>query len=244
MNALNQYCARAAAMLDEAFSKQYDALETAARAIFTSLKNGGMVYTFGTGHAHLLSEEIFYRAGGLARVCPILDERLMLHLSASESTNWEREPGVADALLARYPVRADDVLIVASNSGRNAAPVELAALAKQKGAFVIALTSLSHSRAAAPRNTLNKRLFETADLALDNMGVPGDAALPSARGGAVGATSTVVGAALLQAIVCRVEQLSSEENAEIEFYVSSNIEGGDEINSRLINKYKNEIKHL
>lgn len=76
--------------LENAFHGQTGALETAAQRIAESLLNGGMLYTFGTGHGHLLALEIFYRAGGLARVCPILDERLMLHASASESTGWER----------------------------------------------------------------------------------------------------------------------------------------------------------
>ena len=65
-------------------------MERAARAVADCLKSGHMVYTLGTGHGHLLALEVFYRAGGMARVCPILDERLMLHQNASESTLWER----------------------------------------------------------------------------------------------------------------------------------------------------------
>ena len=80
--------------------QQKDKLELAARKIADCILQGGMLYTFGTGHGHLLALEIFYRAGGLARVCPILDERLMLHASASESTGWERTDGLADELLA------------------------------------------------------------------------------------------------------------------------------------------------
>lgn len=230
--------------LEAAFCGQADALETAARKIAESLLGGGMLYTFGTGHGHLLALEIFYRAGGLGRVCPILDERLMLHVSASESTGWERTDGLADELLSRYPVKAGDVLIAISNSGRNTVPVELAMKCRARGAYVIALTSRKHTLAVTPRNPMGKRLFEVADLVLDNCGALGDAAVEGTGGRRVGPTSTAVGSALLQAIVCRVEEIAREQGRDIEFFASSNIDGGDEINARLIKKYRGAIRGL
>ena len=177
-------------------------------------------------------------------MCPILDERLMLHASASESTGWERTDGLADELLARYPVKAGDVLIAISNSGRNTVPVELAMKCRARGAYVIALTSLRHTGAVTPRNPMGKRLFEVADLVLDNGGALGDAAVEGTGGRKVGPTSTAVGSALLQAIVCRVEEIAREEGREIEFFASSNIDGGDEINEKLIEKYRGVIRGL
>ncbi len=230
--------------LETAFCGQADALETAAQKIAGSLLGGGMLYTFGTGHGHLLALEIFYRAGGLARVCPILDERLMLHASASESTGWERTDGLADELLSRYPVKAGDVLIAISNSGRNTVPVELAMKCRARGAYVIALTSRKHTLAVTPRNPMGKRLFEVADLVLDNGGALGDAAVEGTGGRRIGPTSTAVGSALLQAIVCRVEEIAREKGREIEFFASSNIDGGDEINACLIEKYRGVVRGL
>lgn len=241
--AFEQYALAAQRLLREAFDTQRDRIAQAAGVIAGRLMQGGMLYTFGTGHAHLLALEVFYRAGGLARVCPMLDERLMLHVSASGSTNVERQDGYAQTLLARYPVGERDVLICMSNSGRNAVPVELAWLARQRGAYVIALTSLRHSAAATPRNALGKRLYETADLTLDNCGVPGDAVVDCGQG-FVGPTSTVVGAALLQGIVCEVERLTRAAGQRAEFFVSSNVDGGDAINARLIEKYKGLIPGL
>ena len=95
-------------------------MEEAARHIADCLKQGGMLYTFGTGHGHLLALEIFYRAGGMAKVCPILDERLMLHINAAESSHWERAEGLEDELLEKYPIQAGDVLISISNSCNSA----------------------------------------------------------------------------------------------------------------------------
>ena len=244
MPAQDDYFAKAIALLARAQETQRDALETAAQRIAASFAQDGMLYTFGTGHAHLLAEEIFYRAGGMARVCPMLDERLMLHASAHASTAWERTPGLAAQVLARYPVRAGDVLILLSNSGRNAAPVEMAHAARAAGLYTIALTSLRHAQSAAPRNTLGLRLHEAADLTLDNQGEVGDATLTMADGRQVGPTSTVVGAALLQALACRVYALGLASGCPIDFFVSSNVDGGDERNERLIAAYRARVPHL
>ncbi len=231
-------------MLNRAFTQQREAMEAAARQIADSVLSGGMLYTFGTGHGHLLALEIFYRAGGLVRVCPMLDERLMLHLSASESSEWERKEGLAEELLQKYPVQEGDTVLIASNSGRNALPVEMAVRCREKGAFVIALTNMAHSSAVAARNALGLRLFEAADLVLDNMGVLGDACVAGTGGRMVGPTSTAVGAALLQAIVCRVEEIARERGRDIEYFASSNIDGGDAINAAFLQKYKGRIPAL
>ena len=120
----------------------------------------------------------------------------------------------------------------------------MAAACRGKGAFVIALTNMNHSSAATPRNTLGLRLFETADLVLDNMGVLGDACVAGTGGRMVGPTSTAVGAALLQSIVCRVEEIARERGQDIEYFASSNIDGGDEINAAFLRKYKGCIPAL
>ena len=244
MSAIDRYMDNLKELLERTHKTQADAMEQAARRIADCLKAGGMVYTFGTGHGHLLALEIFYRAGGMARVCPIMDEKLMLHVNAAGSTVEERSEGWVDALMARYPIQGGDVLIDVSNSGRNAVPVMLAREARARGACVIALTNLNHTAAVTARNSLGLRLFETADLVLDNGGVLGDASVGFADGAMVGPTSTAVGAAILQAVVCRVKELSLEEGFEADFFKSSNIDGGDAWNDRLIERYRDIIPGL
>lgn len=244
MTAIERYRENLQETLDKAFDTQGDKLEKAARMIADTLKAGGMVYTFGTGHGHLLALEIFYRAGGMARVCPVLDEKLMLHISAAGSTLEERKEAWVEELLRRYPMGKDDTLMVFSNSGRNAVPVGLAVEARARGTKVIALTSLRHSSSVATRSPRGLRLFEAADLVLDNCGIPGDASVEFPDGRRVGPTSTAVGAALLQAVVCRVKELSMEEGFDAEFFVSSNVDGGDAVNDLLIEKYGDRIPGL
>ena len=244
MSMLDNYFENITALLTRTLESQKEAMETASQKIAACLKNGGMVYTFGTGHGHMLALEIFYRAGGMAKVCPILDERLMLHINAAESSHWERAEGLEDELLKKYPIQAGDVLISISNSGRNTVPVMLAKAAKERGAFVIALTSMQHTSAVTPRNKAGLRLFEAADLVLDNGGILGDASMQMTDGAYVGPTSTAVGASILQAIACRVKEISLEEGWEAEYFKSSNVDGGDEYNQKLLDKYKDQIPGL
>ncbi len=244
MSAVQAYFENLNVLLARTLNTQAENMERAARTIAACLRSGHMVYTLGTGHGHLLALEVFYRAGGMARVCPILDERLMLHVSAAESSLWERREEIVPELLEKYPIGAGDVLIASSNSGRNAAAVLYPMEARRRGAAVIALTSMRHSESVTARNRAGIRLFETADIVLDNGGVPGDASLVMADGMAVGPTSTAVGAAMLQAIACRVKEISLEEGWEAEFFKSSNIDGGDEYNEALLEKYGKMIPGL
>lgn len=244
MSAIDFYFDNLTALLKTTLDSQKAAMDEAARRIADCFRKGGMLYTFGTGHGHLLALEIFYRAGGMAKVCPILDEKLMLHISAAGSTQEERREDWVDRLLERYPIGQNDVLIDISNSGRNAVPVLLCKAAQARGACVIALTSLNHSKAVTSRNSEGLRLFEIADLVLDNGGVLGDASYQAADGAMTGPTSTAVGAAILQAIVCRVKELSLEEGFEADFFKSSNVDGGDAWNDQLIAKYKDSIPGL
>lgn len=182
---------------------QQEVIVAAARAVADTVAAGGRWWVFGTGHSHLLVEELWGRAGGMVDVHPILEPSLMLHEGLRKSSLLERLPGLASVLLELHPMTAGDCLLVISNSGRNAVPVELAEQAARRDVTVIALTSLAHTESVTSRAPSGRVLADVADLVIDNCGVPGDAILPY-RQGTVGATSTVVGAMLLQALSVEV----------------------------------------
>jgi len=222
---------------------QLDNIETAAQAVAHALMGGRRIFTFGSGHSHMLAEELFYRAGGLANIHPILQDALMLHASASGSTAMERLEGLGTLLAAQYRPETGDVLIVASNSGRNAVPVELALAAREAGAYVIALTSLAHTRAVSSRHGSGKRLFEVADVVLDNAGCVGDACVTIGEL-KTSPTSTVIGALILNAVSARAVGILCNKNVAPEVFLSSNADGGDNHNQRLVEKYRGEVKCL
>ncbi len=244
MNSLDRYLAVVLDQIRTATETQRPALESAAGLVADALAADRFFYAFGTGHSHLLAEEPFYRAGGLARACAILDPPLMLHEGAAASSQREQQTGYAAQILDRYPLTAGDVLLIASNSGRNAVPVEMALAARDRGLKTIAITSLNHSRAFASRHPSGKRVFELADVVLDNAGVVGDAAL--ALPGLprhIGPTSTILGALLLNLVITRAIELALARGRIPEIYASSNADLPG-WNESLIATYRTRVRHL
>lgn len=228
------YLARVIELLQEVLDTQWDAIAVASEAVAAALRSGREVHAFGSGHSHMLAEELFYRAGGLVDVRPILFEGLMLHANAPLSTRLERLPGLAGEILADHGVSSGDVLFVFSNSGRNQVATELAAEARDRGLTVIAVTSLTHSRGTRPRGG-GMRLFEIADIVIDNRGGLGDAAVEvHGFDRRVAPTSTAVGAAIVNAIVAQSVGLAVADGCEPRVYASSNIDEGDAINGALL----------
>lgn len=234
-------------LLQRAEAANAEAIRDCAGIIAASLAAGGVLHAFGTGHSHCLAEELFHRAGGLIPVNALLDSRTMLHEGTMAATLTERLPGYAEAVLSRYGLRAGEVMVVASNSGRNAVPVEMALGAQARGLKVIALTSVAHSSSQAPLHTSGRRLFEVADYVLDNCGDAGDAALSlPGMAAKVCATSTVVGAALLGALVHATCAALLALGVDPPVFVSSNLGAGeaDAPNQMLLDRYAGRIGHM
>lgn len=232
-------------LLTKVRDEQNSAIHEAADLVARAVSAGGLVHLFGTGHSHLLAEELFYRAGGLAQINPILVDALMLHAGAARSTRIERLSGLAEALLDQEPTGPEDVMIVVSNSGRNATSVEMALAARSRGMSTIAVTSIRHATAPGARQSEGRRLHEVVDVVLDNQGEPGDACLT--LGGLqqrIGPTSTVVGAAMLNAVVAESAELMISRGHKPDVFASSNMAEGDATNEALINRYAPRVRSL
>jgi uncharacterized phosphosugar-binding protein len=211
MGGAEQYLTEALAVAGRAAESQLAAVREAAGVVVDAISAGKQFWVFGTGHSHVIAEELYGRAGGLAGVRAVLEPGLMLHEGLLKSSLLERLGGLAEVLLEVNEISAGDVVLIASNSGRNAVPVEFAVGAKAAGAKVIALTSLAHSTAVNSRAPGGQRLFEVADVVIDNCGVPGDALIEvPGSPERTGATSTMVGALLVQALVVEVVTLLTE----------------------------------
>jgi uncharacterized phosphosugar-binding protein len=215
--------------------RAWPGIEAGAALLADAMAGGRVIHAFGTGHSHMLAEEMSYRAGGLARVRPILFEGLMLHASAPLSTVLERLPGLAAALLEDHPLAAGDVLIIASNSGGNTVVTEMAQLARDRAVAVIAITSLAHATSEAARARADAHLHDLADVVIDNGGSVGDAAVRiEALATAVGPTSTVVGAAIVNALVAETVERLVRAGLAPDVFTSANVTGGDALNARIL----------
>ena len=233
MSAL-EFMSRTAALVEKVRTTQHEQIRAAGRAFADAARAGRDVWAFGTGHSHLIAEELYARAGGWAGVRAVLEPSLMLHEGVAKSSLMERLPGLADVLLEVHPVAAGDVVIVVSNSGINAVPVEFAAGARARGATVVAITSLAHSATQEPRTRSGRKLHEETDIVIDNCGVPGDAIVEVPGSPAsVGSTSTVAGAFIVEAIVAEAADLFARDGVEPPILRSNNVKGAAEHNELL-----------
>jgi len=239
------YLGRVGAMIGRLRDEQLESIREAGRLVAGVLRADRLVHVFGTGHSHMLAEEGLYRAGGLAPVNAILESGLMLHEGAATSTRLEKLPGYSPIVADKYGFEGGDLLVVVSNSGVNAAPVEIARLAKEAGLKVLAISSVAYSKSVVPKPGVSARLYEIADLTLDNLGEPGDAIVElDGTGLKVGPTSTVIGAALLNAVFVEATCTLASEGMEPPVYRSSNMEGAPEHNRRLVERFGGRIRHL
>jgi uncharacterized phosphosugar-binding protein len=239
------YLGQVGAMIERLHDEQLGQIREAGRLVADVLRADRLVHVFGTGHSHLLAEEGLYRAGGLAPVNAILESGLMLHEGAAVSTRLEKLPGYSPIVADKYGFEEGDLLIVISNSGVNAAPVEIALLAREAGLKVLAICSVAYSKSVEPKAGVSARLYEVADLTLDNLGEPGDAVVEvDGTGLKVGPTSTVIGAALLNAVFVEATCTLAAEGVDPPVYRSSNMPGASEHNRRLVERFKARIRHL
>jgi len=233
-------------LLQEVRATQAEAVERAAAVLAEAIANDHLIFVFGPSHAGILAQELFYRAGGLVPVNPILPPGLTSNVRPiTLTTRLERLPGFGSQIVAETPIGAGDVLIVISVSGRNVTAVEVAQQAKVRGATIIAVTAVNYSRAVAPRQPGAPRLFEVADLVLDLCSPVGDALVAVAGlRQRVGPSSTVVGAALLNSVVVRTAELLVERGHEPPIFVSANVDGSEEHNRRWLERYKGRLTYL
>lgn len=238
-----QYMAEIRELIDGVEQTQLEGIKRAAEWLADSIQRDRLVFIFGAGHSALLAQEVFARAGGLLQMQPILDPGLDFFAGARRQGGFERLPGYAKIVIQDYDIQSDDVLIVISNSGRNPAPVEIALEAKEKGAKIVALTSLPHSTGVSANNPAGKRLFEVSDLVLDTGCPPGDAVVKlEGLPPRVAPSSTVIGALILNAIVAQTARYLLDRGATPAVAMSGNLEGGREYNEKVLGRARQEFR--
>jgi uncharacterized phosphosugar-binding protein len=240
-----QFIGKISEIMEEMKNTQWEQIEKAAVHVANAIEKDGLLHVFGCGHSQMYAEEVFYRAGGLVPVNAILEPSLSLRPEAPKSTWFERIHGYAKVVLDNEVVKPGDVMLIASTSGRNAVPVEMAMEAKSRGLIVVALTSRRFTDDVTSRHPSGKKLIDLADVILDNCGVSGDAIM-EAEGFPVrfGPTSSIIGFTMIQAMIVQtVEELLSR-GFHPPVWVSSNLDKGDEINRDYIREYKHRIKCL
>lgn len=224
---------------------QLDAIARAAGVLAERMRSGGVVQVFGTGHSRAFAMEMAGRAGGLVPVHAMYLSDLALSgrypVEEVKGPSFERRPDVARELFDLYDIRESDAFIVVSNSGRNGSTVEMAAIANEKNMPTVVITSMAHTSVVTSRHPSGKRLFELADVVIDNCAPLGDAVLDLGQGTKVCAVSSLTGAMIAQSLTAEIAAQYQLHGQQPPVLISANVDGADDHNDRIRAHYGSRV---
>ena len=230
------YYQRASQMLATAREKNAATIAKLAPILGASVARGEVIHTFGSGHSEIIAREIVGRAGGLVCITSINDPTAGF---------IENLVGYGTKLVERYDrqyeLRAGEIVIVISNSGKNSAPIEVALHAKKKGCVVVGLTSVAMSTTAKTVHPGGQNLHALSDHVLDNGGVPGDTVMKLNDDIMTGPTSTFIGCSLLNWLMLSTMEWLRDHGHALPVLRSQNIPGAIEHNRQVGEKYKHRL---
>ncbi|MDR1794424.1 MAG: SIS domain-containing protein [Erysipelotrichaceae bacterium] len=235
------YVNRVEQLFKEVIDTNRETIKALAKKFAENIESDHMIHTFGTGHSHITGIEMFGRAGGLANVNAMLDPDVLTSNGERRSGALERLEGLADIIYDQYKIEKGDIMVLISNSGRNACPIEMAMRAKKEGVYTIAITNLKQSQASQSRHSSGKRLFEVVDVVLDNCVDAGDAMM-TVGNISTGPGSTLSSCLLVNTIVYEALKIVNEKGLPLPVLASQNVDGND--NEALMKKYEGRIKYL
>lgn len=216
-------------LLKDVEGSQSENVEKTAQAMASAIEKGGIIQAFGAGHSNAGALELTHRAGGFIP---------SKNIKEPAQGAYESVEGVGSSFMKKVDIRKEDIVFVISNSGRNPLPIEVALGAKQKGATVVAVTSLNASKKLKSRHSCGKNLFEIADIVLDNRIPEGDACLDVIGiKQKVCGMSTITTSVLLQACTYRAIEILVAKGIIPPVYMSQNVDGGREYNEEIEKNY-------
>ncbi|MCI0743928.1 MAG: SIS domain-containing protein [Verrucomicrobia subdivision 3 bacterium] len=221
--------------LIEIVSRQQAAINQAADWFAQTILAGRMVHLFGSGHSRILVEEMWPRYGSFPGFNPIVELSLSFH-NLVVGPNGQRQAmflenvsGLAERILRNFDLKSEDSALVASSSGCNIVPIEIAEGFKNRRIKVVAIISRKHSEASKSQHPSARKLQDYADLVLDTGAPVGDAMVTIAGlPNPVAPGSTVGGCLLVNCIKAEVAQRLQQAGAPPKVLTAGALIGGDQ----------------
>ncbi len=226
----DMYLGRIREILDQIRTGQGDAIRRAGARMAECIAGQGRVYVFGSGHSVIPVMDIFPRYGSYVGFFPLYDPRLMwnnvIGPGGARELLWiERQEGYAKIFLQSYSLEPRDCMLVFSHGGLNAAPIEVALEAREKGLTVISVSSHQNARVATARHSSGKKLLDTAHIAIDNCVPPEDALVDVGQIERVAAGSTVAAVTIAMTLVAETADSLAKKSGVPPTFVSPNVPG-------------------
>lgn len=238
-----RYLERVDAIVERIRSTQTARLREAGALMAAVIAGGGRVYLFGSGHSVIPVMDVFPRYGSFVGFYPLYDPRLMwsnvIGPHGARELLWiERREGYVAQFLQSYPIGSSDCLLVFSHGGLNAAPIEAAIYARDRGTKVVTVSSLQNARVGKLGHSTGKGLPDLADIAIDNCVEPEDAQVDLGHLEKVGAGSTVAAVTIAMALVAETGAVLTTNGYPLTTFVSPNVEGvATDHNLRVFDEY-------
>lgn len=241
-------------VLNGAFKKilenEENSVDCATDLIVQSIKKDQLIHIFGTGgHSTMGATEMFWRAGTLAAINPLLDPCLLPGMGAKHSNLMERTEGLAPTILSAYEVKEGETIIIVNAYGINPITIDTALESKKRGLNTIGITSTSFAesvpKGVASRHSSGKNLHEIVDVFVNCYMPFGDASVEiEGCKQKVAPVSTFLNSFCLHLLVIDTVEKLVKEGIEPPLWMSANLPEGDKKNQKWHEKYNSRIKHL
>lgn len=230
--------------------KQGENVKAAAKLMADAIENDRLIGVYGGGgHTTLCMGEMFFRAGGLANINPIMETGLSVFNQALKYLEFERTVNYGAAIIKYYDLKKDDLLIIFHNIGINPATIDAAEEAKKRGVKIIAVSS-SLWQSEMPkdhfiRHPNGKNLFDYADVRIDDYNPVGDAVINvEGFGTPIAPISNIVDFYIAHLLEIRTVEECVKRGIVPPCWTSANTPDGDKKNAALLEKYKPRVKML
>lgn len=239
-----QYFSKIAELITDLEKESMPAIQKAAGFMADSIAANRAVFYFGSGHSVIPALDVFPRYGSFVGLQPIHDTRLMwsnvIGPGGTPELLWlEKQEGYIDNVFDSYVMTPEDTIIVISHGGLNAAGIEAAMYARDRGLKVVAITSMENYRSNDPRHSSGKKLADLADVVIDN-GAPPEDSLIRVKGWEepVAASSTVTVLVISMALIAETTALLAQRGIHIPTFVSPNVMPDPDHNKKVYDLYK------
>lgn len=242
------------ASIQENFKKVNDTqgenIKAAAQLMANAIGEDRLIHVYGGGgHTTLCMGEMFFRAGGLSCINPIMETGLSVFNQALKYLELERTVNYGSAIMKYYDLQPGDVLIIFHNIGINPATIDAAMEAKKAGAKIIAVSS-SHWQNEMPaehfiRHPNKTNLFDYADVCIDDFNPVGDAVVtvPGLET-PIAPVSNIIDFYIAHLLEIATVEACIEKGITPPVWSSANTPGGDEKNAAYLAKYRPRVKML
>lgn len=249
MKAYEKYLSGIKSIIEQIESTQSENIMKAATLLADVTEKGGIIYGFGAGHSHLVTEDAFWRAATPANYCALLEPSITGTFEITKSYLMENTYNIGRHVVDYHRVSPNDVMIIISNSGNNIAPVDAAIRAKEKGIPVIAITAVDYASWLKTKHHDGVKLKDIADIVLDNCTPIGDA-IADIEGFPmkVGSSSTIPMVLLQNMILTQMVEILVERGHNPDVFYNGHLafmnKDAADHNDKLVDKYFYRIRNL